>query len=484
MLRSRVDLWAKARAVVALAFLMGSAHAHMDGDVSQPQHVYKCTISGCVYKKTANEACQQRATLSSGTMVSLQWNSSSKVFACSWIIPPGTNPTTGNIQEEHCDGWQRGHQTDHASIISACFLRSDTCATSAYEHTETWDSNRTPFGFTVPDVAGLPEPWDSYRGCSFKLQSFTPNGNCTRVNYTGTGAEAIDEDAGPGQTAVAQGNPYSTSIPPDCDPATGNSTDNGPQVSSTSCAQRAGNTTSIYFHFNDQTYPEPPEPPAWSCIRGCKAVPIVTNGIYERFCGYDAADSEPGYCLYDYRFPFEDQPNYGLCQANTEADSLYTPRNPDAPEGPAGTEEGGSGTDGGAGGTDVSGVEDRLDQIHDALTECDTSRGDICGPGDVSSELEKGEPGLTAMDGVANGGMGQAEAGALDDNAPAWSDRVTGWATGVGANCTPLSGQLLNVSFEVDYCAYAELARAALYWVFAVMGVFHLFWCWQRAAEV
>jgi hypothetical protein len=481
----RLAACVKAGVAVALAFFVSIAHAHYDGDVSQEQHIYKCNLTGCTYQKTAQDACQQRAGLQNGTVVSLNWSSSGKVFVCT--IQLSASQSTQNISEEHCDGWQRGHETQAGSIVASCILRSDACAISAYNHTESWDSNRTPFGFTVPDQDGLPAPWDDYRGCSFKLQGFTPNGECTRVNYTGTGAQEIDEDAGPGTTAVAQGNPYSSTIPGTCDPATGDTTDNAPQASSSVCAQRAGSGTHLQFEWNDDQYTDPPDPPAWSCVRGCKAVPRTTANdsqtgepIWDCFSLYEAGDNEAGFMECEFTFPFEDQPNYGICQSGTEAPSVMTPRGDDT--GGAGSETPGTGT-GSGNGTDVSGVEDRLDQIHDALTQCDTSRGDICAEGDVSGELERGEPGLEAMDGVANGGMGQSQAAALDDNAPAWSQPLTGWASGAGAGCVPLEAQVLGTSFSLDWCDWAERCRIVLFWVFNVLGAFYVFGVWQRAAQ-
>ena len=88
------------------------------------------------------------------------------------------------------------------------------------------------------------------------------------------------------------------------------------------------------------------------------------------------------------------------------------------------------------------------------------------------------------MDGVAQNGMGQSQAAALDDNAPSWSAPLTGWASGAGAGCQPISGSVMGASFEVDLCDMAELCREVLYWVFALYGVWYCAGAWRRASEV
>jgi hypothetical protein len=466
----------KAGALVALVFFVlvpDVTFAHYDGDVSQPQHRYRFS-SSTAWRDDIVEACQDETT--TGTYNRTQFNITTKQWVCVLSLSAG-GESSWQVNEAHCDQW--------AQDAPDCTSSSRSCASVANQQV-TWNSNRLPWGFNVPDESGLPSPWDTYQGCSMRLVGFTANNNCTRVTYEATGAEHIDEEGRP--LASNTGDPYQNGVPANCDPDTGATTGNGPQTSTNTCIQRAGERTVLSFDFDNVMYPDPPPAPAWMCVRTCKAItdgnPAFGVGLTPdtAWIGYSGADTTTAVAEVQYMFPFEDHEDYGQCTAGTAATSTLTPHGTTGEVPGSGTS--GSGNSSG-GGTDVSGVEDRLDGLTDALTECDVSRGDICAAGDTTAEEARGQPGHTALDGVASDGMGQAEAAALDDNAPVWSSPLTGWANGAGSTaCTALDGQLLGVSFSVDLCEWAELSRGVLFWVFNVIGVAYLFGVWQRAAEV
>lgn len=470
---------------MALVFFSNVSYSHHDGDIGQPQHIYR-TGASYPYHDTPQEACQTHATAVGATVQNVSWNSGAKRWACT-IVSGASLPSTINFDEAHCNTWDKEFSSGTGSIATSCDERSDTCA-AAMGHTENWIASQLPWGFNVPDEDGLPPPWDQFRNCAFKLQGFTPNGQCTTVNYTATGSARLDEDAGPGYTAVGQGDPYQDEIPPDCDPDTGNTTSNGPQQTSNTCLQRAGQRTVLAFDWNGLTYPEPPDAPAWQCVRSCKAVPdgSPTWGSTSPPTAWIGAVGEMGvdedmWGEVQYIFPFEDHVHYGSCVNGTEAPTQLTPRGSDSGEVP-GSGSNGSGNEGGSGGggTDVTGIEDRLD----ALAQCIPERGDICSEFPVDGEVSEGEPGHDAMDDVAEDGMGQSEAAALDDDAPAWSEPLTGWASAAGTGCQAISGTIMGATLELDLCDWAERTRSVLYFVFGIAGLFYCFGAWRRASEV
>lgn len=458
----------------ALLIVATPAFGHYDGDPSQDTHIYRFHTGSTPMHGTPFEACVYYASWMSQSYspVAQSAQLSGATWQCTIRYTTGalaettTNanaPAGGN--ESHCPHGQ-------VKATTGCTARSGCPIGTSH----TWPSNRMPWGFNIPDEDGLPSPFAAWRGCSMKLQGASQNGECTSVTYQLTGTKAMDEDGMP--LMAVDGDPYSSSIPPACDPASGATTPVGTDPGTDSaqvCASRAGSNVQLTFAYTGTISSNPTT--TWLCVAGCKAVPKAgVTGVQACTGEPDENGNKSCSIAMDGTYPFPDQSHYGRCTDGTVGGAGGVT---------GGTATGGNtggGTGPGGTGTDMTATNNALGEINDSLNSCNPARGDICSEQSTLGVDAGGDAGLEALDGLASD-VGGEHKGEVTADPPAFATPLTGWASGVGGSCEPVSLSVQGHSMDIDYCQAHTIIQTVLYWLFATWLGFHAWNVWRRGAE-